>query len=163
VKKPKATSAFSSNLLTALLVGSFVSVVVIALVWANVTPGNPAGTTLDFQEAALFAGNPSTRSLNAQCSGAAELEVYINNPAPYPVTIQNVTISGSNLKQNATVLLIVSNSCLTVSESAPSVPNGGDYELDGYVTASIVPYATYHCFVYFSNGQILNQTLDAQT
>jgi hypothetical protein len=148
--------------MTGVLVGGFVTVVVIALVWANVAPASPQGTQLTLEEAALFGGNPSARSTNTTCQGAAQLELYIQNPAPYPVTIQNITITGSGAN-SATVLVIVSNSCLTVAESAPSIPAGGDYQLEGYVTAPIAYLGTYRCDIDFSNGQIFNQSLIAQS
>jgi hypothetical protein len=96
------------------------------------------------------------------CTGGALLEVSIQNPTNENITVQNVTIYGSGVK-NATALLIVSNSCLTISETSPLIVSGGDFLLEGYVNAPIRYTSTYVCFMKFSNGQILNETVIAQS
>jgi hypothetical protein len=155
-------SAISSNLLTGTIVGGFVGIVVFALVWTSFAPGSTSATQLSYEELALFGGSPSVRSLNSTCSGAAQLEAYIQNPTPNNVSIVNVLISGSGV-DNATALVIVSNSCLTISESAPVIPAGGDYQLEGYVNAPLRYTSTYNCVIEFSDGEITNQTLIAQS
>jgi len=155
-------SAISSNLLTGTIVGGFVGLVVFALVWTSIMPGTAQSSQLNYQELALFGGSPSVRSLNTTCSGAAQLEVYIQNPSVDNISIVNVTISGSGLT-NATALIIVSNSCLTLAESAPVIPAGGDYQLEGYVNAALRYTSTYNCFIEFSDGETMNQTLIAQS
>jgi hypothetical protein len=64
---------------------------------------------------------------------------------------------------NATALIIVSNSCLTISESSPQVPAGGDYQLEGYIDAPLRYTATYDCLIQFSDGETTNETLIAQS
>jgi len=154
-------SAISSNLLTAVIVGGFVGLVVFALVYTNVMPGAPA-SQLSYEELALFGGSASYRSLNTTCGGAAQLEVYIQNPSANNISIINITISGSGVR-SATALVIVSNSCLTIAESLPVIPAGGDYQLEGYIDAPLRYTSTYYCYMQFSDGETLNQTLIAQS
>jgi len=154
--------AISNNLFTGLIVGVFVGVVVIALVWTNFLPASQQSTQLSFQELALFGGLASTHSYNVTCAGAAQLELYAQNPTPDPITIQSVTIYGNGV-QSATVYIALTNSCLTISEVGVSVPAGGDYQLLGYVNEQLTFASTYRCVVIFSNGQILNQSLIAQS
>jgi hypothetical protein len=156
------SAAISSNLLTGTIVGGFVGLVVFALVWTAVVPGSPQSSQLSYEELALFGGSPSVRSINTTCGGAAQLEVYVQNPSGNNVSIVNVTISGSGVA-NATALVIVSNSCLTVAESAPVIPAGGDYQLEGYIDAPLRYTSTYDCFIQFSDGETVNQTLIAQS
>ncbi len=166
----RRTSAISGNLFTGLIVGIFVGVVIIALVWTNYLPASQQGTQLSFQELTLFGGPASEHSYTATCAGAtaqlqnggAELELYAQNPTPNPITIQNVTIYGNGV-QNATVYIALPNSCLTISEAGVSVPAGGDYQLVSYVSQPLAFATTYRCIVIFSNGQILNQSLIAQS
>ncbi len=155
-------SALSSNLLTGTIVGGFVGLVVFALVWTAITPGTPQPTQLSFQGAVLFGGSASIRSINSSCVGAAELEVYVQNPSANNISIVNVTIRGPGVS-NATALVIVSNSCLTVAESLPVIPSGGDYQLNGYVNAPLRWTSTYDCYIQFSDGETMNQTLIAQS
>lgn len=154
----------SSNLLTGSIVGGFVAIVVVALVWTSVGGASPTpqNTQLSFNEIALFGGSPSSHSFNATCDGGAQLEVSIQNPSNENVAIQNVTIYGSGVK-NATIYTIVSNSCLTIPETAPQIVAGGDFLLEGYVNAPIKYTSTYTCYLRFSNGQILNQSIIAQS
>lgn len=152
----------SGNLFTSLIVGGFVAVIVIALVWTNYLPATQQGTSLSFQELSLFGGAASVHSYTVACGGAAQLEIYAQNPTPNPIQIESVTISGSGVT-NATVYIAVSNSCLNISEAGISVPAGGDYQLEGYVSAPIAFASTFRCVVIFSNGQVLNQTLIAQS
>jgi hypothetical protein len=158
----RSKSAISGNLFTSLIVGGFVAVVAIALVWANYLPATQQGTTLSFQELSLFGGPASTHSFTVACGGAAQLEIYAQNPTPNPIAIQNVTIYGNGVV-NATVYISLSNSCLTVSEAGVSVPAGGDYQFEGYVNAPLVFLSIYTCVVTFNNGQVLNRTLIAQS
>jgi len=155
-------SAISSNLLTGTLVGGFVGVVVLVLVWTSIMPGSPQNTQLAYQELTLFGGSASVRSLNSTCGGAAQLEIYIQNPSVDNISIVNVVVSGSGV-DNATALVIVSNSCLTLSESLPIIPAGGDYQLEGYIDQPLRYTSTYNCFIQFSDGETINQTLIAQS
>jgi len=139
-----------------------VGVVVFALVWTAVVPGSLQSSQLSYQEFALFGGSPSTRSINSSCGGAAQLEVYIQNPSPNNISIVNVVISGSGVK-NATALVIVSNSCLTIAESSPVIPAEGDYQLEGYVNTPLRYTSTYNCFIQYSDGESVNYTLIAQS
>ena len=154
-------SGISGNLITGLIVGAFVAVVEIALVWTNYMQA-PQGTDLSFQELSLFGGAASSHSLTSQCSGAAELQVYAQNPTPSPITIQSVEINGNGV-HNATVFISLSNGCLTIGEAGASVPAGGDYQLLGYVNESLAFASVYQCEIMFSNGQVLNQSLIAQS
>jgi hypothetical protein len=158
----QSRSAISSNLLTGVIVGGFVGIVVFALVWTSIMPGSPPSTQLAYQELALFGGSPSVRSLNTTCGGAAQLEVYIQNPSLDNISIVNIAIHGSGVS-NATALVIVSDSCLTVAESSPIIPAGGDYQLEGYINAPLKYTSTYVCFIQFSDGETINQTLIAQS
>jgi len=155
-------SAISSNLLTGTIVGGFVGLVVIALIWASVAPGSPRSNQLAYEEIALFGGPPSTHSLNSTCQGDAQFEVFIQNPTADNVTIENVTISGSGVK-NAAVFIALSNACLTISESSPVIPGNRDFQLEGYASVPLRYTSTYDCFIKFSNGQVLNETLIAQS
>ena len=162
--------AISGNLFTSLIVGGFVAVIIIALVWTNYLPPTQQGTQITFQELTLFGGPASTHSYTTTCLGAtaqlqnggAELDLYAQNPTPNPITIQSVTIYGNGV-QNATVYVALSNSCLTISEAGVSIPAGGDYQLTAYVSEPLAFASTYICVVLFSNGQILNQSLIAQS
>ena len=154
--------AISNNLFTGLIVGIFVGVVVVALLWTNYLPASQQSNQISFQQFALFGGNASTHSFNATCAGAAQLELYAQNPTPNPISIQSVTIYGNGV-QNATIYIALTNSCLTISEAGVSVPAGGDYQLLGYVNEQITFTSTYRCIVIFGNGQILNQSLIAQS
>jgi hypothetical protein len=155
-------TAISSNLLTGTIVGGFVGLVVIALIWASVAPGSPRSNQLAYEEIALFGGPPSTHSLNSTCQGDAQFEVFIQNPTADNITVENVAISGSGVK-NASVFVALSNACLTIAESSPVVPSNGDYQLEGYASVPLRYTSTYDCFIEFSNGQILNETLIAQS
>ena len=158
----KRKAALSSNAITALLVGGFVAAVSIALVWTSFLPGTSAGNQLNFQEMALFGGSGSNRSLNSTCLGDAQLEINVQNPTPNVVHITNVTIWGSGVT-DATVLLEISNSCVTLSEANPAVSLGGTYQLIGYATAPLTYTALYNFYMAFSNGQSYNGSLIAQT
>jgi len=158
-------SAISSNVLIGTVVGGFVGIVVIALVWTSTTSAAPSpqqSTQLSFNEIALFGGSPSVRSLNSTCKGGAQLEVAIQNPTNENITIQNVTIYGSGVR-NATAFIIVSNSCLTIAETSPLIVSGGDFVLEGFVNAPVKYTSSYDCWIKFSNGQILNETIIAQS
>src|SRR6266571_966643 len=79
----KRRGAISSNLLTGTVVGGFVGIVVIALVWTSmmrISPASRQNTELNFNEFLLFGGSPSTHSFNSTCKGGAQLEVAIQNP-----------------------------------------------------------------------------------
>jgi hypothetical protein len=165
----RGVSKISGNLFTALIVGLFVGVIIIALVWTNFLPATQQGTTVNFQELTLYGGPASMHSYTATCLGAtaqlqnggAELDLYAQNPTPNPISLQSVTIYGNGV-QNATIYIALSNSCLTISEAGVSVPAGGDYQLSGYVSEPLAFASVYRCVVVFSNGQILNQSLIAQ-
>jgi len=154
--------AISSNLLTGTIVGGFVGVVIIALVWTGFSPGSPQSNQIAYEEIALFGGPASAHSLNSTCQGDAQFEVFMQNPTGSNITIQNVIISGSGVK-NATIFIALSNACLTLSESAPVIPAGGDYQLEGYADVPLRYTSAYDCFIEFSTGQTLNQTLIAQS
>ena len=158
----RAKRAVSGNLFTTLIVGGFVAAVVFALVWTSYLPSTQQGTTLSFQQLSLFGGSPSVHSYTVSCSGAAQLQVYAQNPTPNPIQIESITISGSAVA-NATIYVALSNSCLNLSEAGLSVPAGGDYQLVGYVSAPISFASTYRCVVVFNNGQMLNKTVIAQS
>jgi hypothetical protein len=160
--KELKTRTKRSTIFTAVIVGSFAAVVAIALVVTQIMPGSPQGTTLSFQELSLFGGDASVHSYTASCKGAAVLEVYVQNPTPNPIMIQNATIYGNGVI-NATVYITLNNGCLTLSEAGPSVPAGGDYQLEGYVNAPLAFSSVYRCIVIFSNGQVVNQSLIAGT
>jgi hypothetical protein len=153
----------SGNLFTGLIVGAFVGIVIIALVWTNyLQVPQQQGTQLSFQQLALFGGSASQHSLTNGCSGAAQLEVYAQNPTPAPVTIQSVLVYGSGV-QGATVYISLTNACLTISEAGVSVPAGGDYQLVGYVNQSLAFTSVYTCVITFGNGQVLNDSVIAQS
>jgi hypothetical protein len=158
----KRSAISSSNVITGTVVGGFVGLVIFALVWTSIMPATPQPTQLSFEGAVLFGGSLSVRSINSTCVGAAEFEVYIQNPTNNNISIVNVTISGSGVN-NATALVTVSNSCLTVAESLPVISAGGDYQLNGFVNAPLRFTSTYDCMVQFSDGETLNQTLIAQS
>ena len=162
-RRPGKRNAISRNLFTGLIVGAFVGVVIIALVWTNyLQVPQEEGTQLSFQQLALFGGAASHHSLASSCLGAAQLEVYTENPTPAPVSIQSVLIYGSGV-QGATVYISLTNACLTLGEAGASVPAGGDYQLVGYVNGSLVFTSVYRCIITFGNGQVLNQSLIAQS
>ena len=94
--------------------------------------------------------------------GPPRLEVYIQNPSVDNISIVDVAISGTG-REHSTALIIVSNSCLTISESLPVIPAGGDYQLEGYIDAPLRYTSTYNCFIQFSDGETINQTLIAQS
>ena len=101
-------------------------------------------------------------SFTNSCSGAAQLELYAQNPTPDPITIQSVSIYGNSV-QNATVYVAFKNACLSLVEAGVSVPPGGAYQLVGFVSAPLVFASTYRCVVTFGDGQVLNQSLIAQS
>ena len=73
-----------------------------------------------------------------------------------------MSISGSGVK-NATVFVALTNACLTIAESSPVIPGGGDYQVEGYADVALRYTSAYYCFIEFSNGQTLNETLIAQS
>ncbi len=142
--------------------GSFVGVVITALVVTNYLPASPQSTTLSFQELALYSGPASVHSYTVTCSGDSLFTLYAQNPTPNPISILSVTISGNGVVNATAYVAVSNNSCLTLSEAGVSVPAGSDYQLIGYVSAPLAPAAAYKCVVLFSNGQVLNQSLIAE-
>lgn len=152
-----------SNLITSLLVGSFVVVVVVGLVLGYlVTPPNQSTSSsqsgLSFSGITLISGQASSNSLTTTCTGDAQLDVYVTNLSPSTITMTNVTIFASRLSTNATTLVPLSNGCLPVSESTPEIQSGAnDLVILTYPNIPIPPYENWNVIISFSDGQNLTQ------
>jgi hypothetical protein len=165
---PQRKPRISSNLLIGIVVGVFVGVVVLGLIFANLgylifpntTNGGPAITFSGYE---LFSGSNSSISYTSSCRGDAYLIVDISNNSPNSIQITNVTIYGSSLKQNASTLVSVSNnSCLPLSQANPSVPGNSSYEFVGYLNIGLAPLTNCYFLMQFGDGQELSHLMVAQ-
>ncbi|MDG7000877.1 MAG: hypothetical protein JRN15_17425 [Nitrososphaerota archaeon] len=153
--------AISSNLLVGLIVGLFVGAVVIALVVVNVFPMQQS-TELSFQGFSLLSGSSSVQSYSSKCQGDAMFEFNVINPSQNSIQIESIVISGSTLQRNASVLVVVSNGCLPLSQGKPEIPPSSNYQFVGYLDTPLQFGATFNCLIELGNGQSLSQTLIAQ-
>jgi hypothetical protein len=74
----------------------------------------------------------------------------------------NVTLSGSSLKGNATTFVSLSNSCLSISESVPTLNATSTNYFVGYSDVPLQYGFAYNYTLQFDNGQVLSQVLLAQ-
>ncbi|HKW03996.1 MAG TPA: hypothetical protein VJN71_01735 [Nitrososphaerales archaeon] len=159
----------SSNLITALIVGTFVILVVVGLLIANFGyyffPSNTLNEPgISFSALQIFSGTNSSISYTGSCAGDAYLVVDMHNNTPNAIHVSNVTIYGPSLPQNATTLVTVSNnSCLPLSQSSPEIPPDSDYQFVGYLTIPIQPFTNCYFNLQLDNGQNISQLLVAQT
>jgi hypothetical protein len=152
-----------SNAVTALVLVTFVGIVVVALVLTYVLPSiEPARTTttssgLYFAGLMLVSGASSSSSFNKTCLGDAYLELYVTNLSATPVNLTSVAISSSGIV-NATSLIALSNGCLPISEVEPTVQVGAnDYLVQTYPNVPVAPYTIWNVTIEFSDGQTLVQ------
>ncbi len=164
-RKPR----ISSNLLIGLIVGIFVGLVVLGLIFANfgylIFPTNTTtqGPGISFTGYELFSGSNSSISYTKACGGDAYLVIDMHNNTPNPIHITNVTIYGSSLKQNATTLVSVSsNSCLPIAQSNPEIPANSDYEFVGYLSISLAYLTNCNFLIQFDSGQEFSHVMVAQ-
>ena len=112
---------------------------VLALLYVSFLPGT--STTTDNQisilNATLYSGTPSTQSFTSSCAGDAILSVESYNPMSVAIHITNVTLYGSSLKGNATTFVSLSNSCLSISESDPTLNATSSNTFIGYADVGL--------------------------
>jgi hypothetical protein len=153
-----------SNLITSLVVGGFVTLVVLGLVFAYVLipSGHSASTTqksLFFSGITLISGSASSSSLNKSCSGDSYLEVYVTNNSNNTIYMENVTMLASNPSNSGTSLVSLSNGCIVISEDPQAVEPGSiDQSILTYPNVPVPFLSNWNVTVYFSNGQNLTQT-----
>ena len=153
------------------MIASAVVVMIVALVlsllYLSYLPSNSPTTTdqqISVQDATLFSGSPSKQSFNSTCSGDAILSLQMYNPTSSDVHITNVSLSGSNIKGNATVLTeISSNSCLSISLSVPTLGPNSTYDFLGWSDVPLQLGQEYSYSILLDNGQWINQSLLAQS
>lgn len=153
--------AISNNLFVGSIVALFVGAVVVALIVLNLFPSAPT-SELSPQGLNLFAGTSSVQSFNISCEGDAILEFSVINPSSNSIPISSVVISGSSLSSNTTVLISLSNGCLTIGQASPTIPPNTNYNFVGYVNTPLRFGATYNCVILLGNGEKINQSLIAQ-
>jgi hypothetical protein len=142
----------------------FVAVVGVALYYSFL-PGqtNTQDASVSIQNLTLLSGSPSTHSVAQSCQGDAIIEMDLFNSGSSDVHVSNIVLSSSSLARNASILVTVSNSCLTLSESNPVVAAGSSYLFDGYVDSPLPFGSSYHYLIEFSNGQNFTGVLVAQS
>ena len=152
------------------MIASAVVVMIVALVlsllYLSYLPSNSPTTTdqqISVQDATLFSGSPSKQSFNSTCSGDAILSLQMYNPTSSDVHITNVSLSGSTIKGNATVLAGLSNSCLSISLSVPTLGPNSTYDFLGWSDVPLQLGQEYSYSILLDNGQWINQSLLAQS
>ena len=134
------------------------------------TTNSPAASTTDnqisIQDATLYSGSPSMQSFTAPCGGDAVLSIELYNPTSVAIHITNITLYGSSFKGNATTLVSLSNSCLTIPDlpllNVPTLNASSSNDFIGYADVPLQFGGAYNCIMQFDNGQMINQTLLAQ-
>src|SRR5579875_759330 len=145
----------------------FVAIVLVALYYSYL-PGTSSSSpstqsNISLQNITLFSGSASAHSLSSSCKGDATLEVVFVNPASTVLHISNVVIYGTGLARNATTLVSISNSCLSLSESDPVINGGSTTTFDGYVDTPLPFGSSFHYFIRLDNGQNFTGILQAQS
>jgi hypothetical protein len=153
-----ARGSISSNLATALILGVFVGLVIVGLVFAYAFPGrsNVSGFSgITLSQVILYSGNQSSYSLTQTCNGDSELQITLLNNSTNTIDITNITLYGGSLSRNYTVLVPVSNGCVPVSQSDPAIaPDASDYVVL-YPSVSFPLFPPVSCLadISFSDGQ----------
>ncbi len=164
--------AVSSNLATALILSLFVGLVVIGLTFAYVLPsmqGQAQGSSgITLSDIVLYSGTASFVSYNQTCGNGqnrdAELQIYLANNSNKTVDITNISLYAGSPIQNGTALIPISNGCVPVSQTAPPIPaDQNDFEVDSYPNIQLPITTECKIVVQFSNGQIFNETVLAQS
>lgn len=125
-------------------------------------PADSSVSQVSLAGLALFSGTPSAHSLTQSCQGEATLEFQVDNPSSSTVHISDIVIYGSGLKQNATTLVPVSNSCLSLGEANPVIEPNSVYSFQGYADEPLPFGTSYYYVIELDNGQTFNGTLIAQ-
>ena len=138
---------------------------VLALLYESFLP-SPATTSTDnqvsIQDETLYSGSSSVQSFTSSCGGDAVLSLQLYNPTAGAIHITNVILYGSSLKGNATAFISLSNSCLTISDSVPTLNATSIYDFVGYVSVPLQIGGAYNYTVQLDNGQDFSQELLAQ-
>jgi hypothetical protein len=175
----RSSRAISRSSLLATVVVVVIVVVVSAGLYASFLPSTSDATPhnqVTVQNATLLSGSASAHSLTTACQGDAILEVQLYNPSSATIHITSVTLltlssssssssSSSPLSSNSNgilPLLTLSNSCLDVNESVPTLDPGQDYVFNGYSPVPLYFGDPYVYVIKLDNGQTINQTLLAQ-
>ncbi|GEM_PF-2460605 len=160
----------SSNLATALIVGSFVGLVIIALVFAyspfdhsgpSQCGGGESTTPICITSIQLYSGSPSNIESRQNCTGDAQIVVEGENLSNNTYHVSKVVITGGSSHVNATALVPVSNSCLTLKDANPAIPPGF-FSFVGYISQPLVFGQEYNYSISFDDGQVQSGALIAQ-
>ena len=164
-KTGRATTAITKSSKIATVVVVIMVALVLALLYESFLPGTSTATVnqISILEATLYSGSPSTQSFTSSCAGDAVLSVELYNPTSVAIHITNVTLYGSSLKGNATTFVSLSNSCLSISESVPTLNATSSNTFVGYANVGLQFGQAYNYVLQFDNGmKEINQTLLAQ-
>jgi hypothetical protein len=160
-------SAISTNLLTAVIVISFVAVVTVALVLSFLpSSSSGCGTTVPsnfvcLTGLVLYSGDKSVASTNQSCEGFAQLEISGYNQSPNSVQVTNITVYQSSASMTGSALIGGSNSCLDFVYNSQPLTAQSDFDLEVYLNVTIGTGSNWNAFVSFDNGQNLTQLLAA--
>jgi hypothetical protein len=160
--------SISSNLAVAIIVGTFVGVVIIGLAVAYALPPGSGGSGvfrgISISGLTLYSGPGSTSSLTHTCNvNEAQLQVYATNNSTSTIVLTNETLYGGSLSHNGTGLVPVSNGCLPISESGAAVDAGeSDFVISSFPSVDLPLGSSCYVEIQFSNGQNFTQLLVAQ-
>ncbi|MHB8567076.1 MAG: hypothetical protein ACYC7D_06240 [Nitrososphaerales archaeon] len=162
--RAKRRAASRSTLLAEIAVVIFIGLVLIGLYNAYLPTGtNTVTNEISIQNLTLLSGSPSSHSLSSSCQGDATLELELVNPTLSAVHLSNIVIYSSGLSKNATTLVSVSNSCLSLSESNPAIQAESSYLFDGYMDTALPFGSTFKYLIQLDNGENFTGTLVAQS
>ena len=163
----KNGSAISTNLLTAVIVVSFVTVVGVALVLSFLPSSSTgcgssvASNYVCLTGLTLYSGNPSVLSTTQSCQGFAELEISGYNQSPNSVRVTNITIYQTSGAEGS-ALVSGSDSCLSYIYNSEPIAAQSDFDLYAYLNVTIGASSNWNAFISFDSGQNVTQLLAAE-
>jgi hypothetical protein len=170
--RDRSKLALSTNIVTAAIVGTFVGIVIIALVFVNLPSASPNTTSncggvesgaICLTSIQLYSGSKSEVTLSQNCTGDAQLVIHGTNLSTEMSNITKISIvSVGSPGEYATVLVAGSNSCLTLGDATPSIPSGF-FSFYGYADEPITYLQTYNYSLTFGDGQVFGGELIAQS
>ena len=143
-----------------MLVGLFVGLVVIGMLFVWVFPSNTAtGGGLSVSALTLISGSASSLSFNKTCAGDTYLEIYVSNSGSSSISLTNASITLYDSPHTQGVVLVPESSgCIPVWESNPTIPpNSDDILIQTYPDVPVPPYTGWNVTILFSNGEKLTQ------